>query len=61
MTTVIERICVMTNNFAEARNRKGLKSVEAADRLGVNKLSLSSWETGLKRPGIERSRKMADL
>ncbi|MBO4219435.1 MAG: helix-turn-helix transcriptional regulator [Clostridia bacterium] len=51
----------MTNNFAEARNRKVLKSVEAADQLGVNKVTLSSWETGLKTPGIDSIIKMADL
>lgn len=36
----------MENRFAEARNSKGIKSIQAAEILGINKVTLSTWENG---------------
>ena len=51
----------MNNRFAEARNRKGLKSIQAAELLGISNVTLSYWEKGQKTSGIESLIKMADL
>lgn len=51
----------MARKFREARQMKKLTAVEAAERLGVTKAALSSWESGKKSPTVENLIGMAEL
>lgn len=45
---------IFARQFQEARKEKGLSQHEAADRLGVSRTVISSWETGRASPLLER-------
>ena len=51
----------MARKFREARQMKKLTAGEAAERLGVTKAALSSWESGKKSPTVENLIGMAEL
>ena len=51
----------MARQFKLARQFKNLKTVEAAELLGVSQPTLSAWETGRKSPSVDSLEKMADL
>ena len=44
-----------------ARQSKGLKQREVADRFGVNLATVSAWETGIGDPGVYMLRDLAKL
>ena len=47
--------------YREARKKAGLTMDEAADRLGVSRVSLWLWETGRGNPLIANLVKMAEV
>lgn len=47
--------------YREARKKAGLTMDEAAERLGVSRVSLWLWETGRGNPLIGNLTKMADV
>lgn len=48
-------------NMKAARKKAGLTQVEAAKRLGVERSTIASWESGAREPGIDKIRKIAVL
>ena len=56
-----QKVRQMARQFKLARQFKNLKTVEAAELLGVSQPTLSAWETGRKSPSVDSLEKMADL
>lgn len=51
----------MENKFKEARIKAGLKTNEAAEKLGVSQPTLSGWERGVKNPTLDNLILMSNL
>ncbi len=51
----------MPRQFKTARLMKKLSLAEAAQKLGISKTALNSWENEKKTPSVERVESMADL
>lgn len=49
------------NNLFQARKRCGLSQEDVAEKLGVNRQTVSKWETDETVPDIRQSKKMAML
>ena len=47
--------------FKEARISKGIKAVDAAERLCVHPATLSAWERGTKNPTLENVERMSEI
>lgn len=43
------------------RKEAGLTQQEVADRLGVNHVTISGYERGVRKPGFEEADQLADL
>ena len=51
----------MSRQFKTARLMKKLSIAEAAQKLGISKTALNSWESEKKTPSVEKVESMADL
>lgn len=44
-----------------ARKEKGLTQKQLADKLGLQKTTVSNWENGYSRPNLDRAFKAAEI
>lgn len=49
------------NNLFQARKRAGLSQEQVAEKLGVNRQTISKWETDESVPDIYQSKKLAKI
>ena len=49
------------NNLFNARKRSGLSQEDVAEKLGVNRQTISKWETDETLPNIQQAKRMALL
>lgn len=49
------------NNLFNARKKSGLSQEDVAEKLGVNRQTISKWETDETLPNIQQAKRMALL
>lgn len=49
------------NNLFNARKRSGLSQEDVAEKLGVNRQTISKWETDETLPNIQQAKRMVLL
>lgn len=57
----MERYTAFPERFREWRDSQGLSQAEAAERIGVERLTVTRWEAGKNFPRPEQLRAIADL
>ena len=45
----------------ELRDEKGISQQELADMIGINRVAVSKWETGIASPTYQRIKKLSDI
>lgn len=52
---------LLVDRLKSARNEKGMKQLEVADRLGLKANTISNWEKGRTEPDIDTFVKLCDI
>ena len=51
----------MSETIKSIRAKSGLTQAEFAERLGVSKSTVSAWEVGTRRPGLDKIIKISSV